>query len=92
MDEPHLCIGMIAAGGHAVAEIAEIVGRDDVVGADHRAAGLVVLNARRPQARRPIDHGEIGADFVEQAAEKVVNSAATCARTAPRGCPAQSRA
>jgi hypothetical protein len=57
--------------GHAVAEIAEIIGRDDVVGADHGAPGLVILDPRQPQPGRRIDHREIGADLVEALVEQL---------------------
>jgi hypothetical protein len=50
---------------HAVLETAEIVGRDDVVGAYHGAPRLVVLDARQAQAGGRVDHGEIRADLVE---------------------------
>ena len=51
--------------GHAVAEILEIAGRDDVIGADHGAPCLVVDDARQAQPGGRVDDGEIGADFVE---------------------------
>jgi hypothetical protein len=43
----------------------EILGRDDVVAADHGAAGLVILDARQAQPGGRIDDREIEADFVE---------------------------
>ena len=51
--------------GHAVAEILEIAGGDDVIGADHGAPCLVVGDARQPQPGGGIDDGKIGADLVE---------------------------
>ena len=55
--------------GQPVAEPVEIIGRDDVVGADHRAPGLVVLDARQAQPGGRIDDREIDADLVEPLVE-----------------------
>src|SRR5262249_47780210 len=49
--------------GQPVSEAAEILGRDDVVGADHGAAGRVVLYARQPQPRGAGHRGGIDADL-----------------------------
>ena len=51
--------------GQPVAELGEIIGRDDVVGADHGAAGGVVLNARKAQPGGRVDDDEIEAELVE---------------------------
>ena len=56
---------------HPVAEILEIVGRDDVVGADHRAPRRVVLDARQAQPGGRIDDREIGADLVQPLIEQM---------------------
>ena len=55
--------------GQPVAEPVEIIGRDDVVGADHGAPGLVVLDARQAQPGGRIDDREIDADLVEPGIE-----------------------
>ena len=55
--------------GQPVAEPVEIIGRDDVVGADHGASGLVVLDARQAQPGGRIDDREIDADLVEPGVE-----------------------
>jgi hypothetical protein len=41
--------------GQPVAEAAETIGRNDVVSADHRAAGGVVLDARKAQPSGRVD-------------------------------------
>src|ERR1700730_8602414 len=51
--------------GQPVAEIAEIIGRDDVEAANHRAPGLVVLDARYAEPRGRIDDAEIDPQLVE---------------------------
>ena len=51
--------------GHPIAKIAEVLGGDDVVGADDRTACLVVADARQAQTGRRIDDREIGAKLVE---------------------------
>src|SRR6202030_3629663 len=50
--------------GQAVAEIAEVIGSNDIEAADHRAPGLVVLDARYAEPRRRIDHAEIDPELV----------------------------
>ena len=51
--------------GQAVAEVAEIIGRDDVEAADHRAPGLGILDARYAEPRGRIDDAEIDPELVE---------------------------
>ena len=57
--------------GQPIAEALEITGRDDVVGADHRAPRLVILDARQSQPGRRIDHGKVGADLVKALIEQL---------------------
>jgi len=51
--------------GQPVAEALEIIGRDDVVGADHGAPGRVVLNAGEAQPGRGVDDDKVEAELVE---------------------------
>ena len=51
--------------GQAIAQAAEVIGRDDVVGADHGAPGGVVLDAREAQPGGRVDDRKIKADLVE---------------------------
>src|SRR5208282_2991603 len=55
--------------GQAVAEIAEVIGGDDVEAADHGAPGLVILDARYAEPRRRVDHAEIDPQLVEAVVE-----------------------
>ncbi len=54
-----------------VAEAAEIIGRDDVVGADHGAAGGVVLDARQAQPGSRVDDDKVEAQFVEAVVQEL---------------------
>ena len=56
--------------GHAVAQVAEVVRGDDVVGANHRAPGVVVADARHAQAGGRVDDREVGAELVEPLVEQ----------------------
>ena len=51
--------------GQPIAEALEIIGRDDVVGADHGAPGRVVLNAGEAQPGRGVDDDKVEAELVE---------------------------
>jgi hypothetical protein len=51
--------------GQPVFKAGEILGRNDVVGADHGAAGGVVLDARQAEPGGRIDDREIEADLVQ---------------------------
>ena len=62
---------MIAAGRQPVAETAEILGRDDVVGADHSAPRRVVLDARQAQPGGRIDNHKVEAQLVEAVVEQL---------------------
>ena len=53
-----------------VAETAEIIGRNDVVGADHGAPGRVVLDARKAQPGGRVDDDKVEAQLVEAVIEQ----------------------
>ena len=56
---------------HAVLQILEVLGRDDVVGTDNGAPCRVILDARQAQPGGRIDDREIGADLVEPLVEEM---------------------
>jgi len=51
--------------GQPVAEVAEIIRSDDIEAADHRAPGLLVVDARDAQTRGRIDDAEVDPQLVE---------------------------
>jgi hypothetical protein len=53
-----------------VAEAAEVIGRDDIIGADHGAAGRVVLDARQAQTGGRVNDDKIQAELVEAVVEQ----------------------
>src|SRR5215470_14999246 len=55
--------------GQTVAEIAEVIGSDDVEAADHGAPGLVILDARDAQPRGRVNDAEIDPQLVEPVVE-----------------------
>src|SRR5205085_11909300 len=56
--------------GHAVGEIAEILGRDDVVGAAGSPPSLAVADPRYPKAAGRVDDREVEPDLVEALVEE----------------------
>ena len=54
-----------------VAETTEVIGRDDVVGADHGAPRRVVLDARQAQPRGRVDDHKVEAQLVEAVVEQL---------------------
>ena len=56
--------------GHPVAQIAEVFGGDDVVGANHRSPGVVIADARHAQTGGRVDDREIGAELVKALVEQ----------------------
>jgi len=57
--------------GQPVAEAAEIIGRNDVVGADYGAPGRVVLDARKAQSGGRVDDDKVEAQFVEAVVQQL---------------------
>ena len=56
--------------GHPVAQIAEVVGGDDVVGANDRPPGVVIADSRHAQAGGRVDDREIGAKLIKALVEQ----------------------